>query len=270
MSWRVLQRHGQGLSLALLLGAGLTLLPQPCLGGSGFQGTVRSGRFRIQGIRGVEMTFVGLTHAGAPVWKLTTTDDRGHYAIDLPLGKYVVRAEHPRYEDYYSEKEPWVVSRPFPQTRDVTLELRLVTTVFVVRHAEKSAAGGDPPLRPEGLERAQRLANALAKARISAVYTTPTTRTRQTAQPTADAFGLTLIEYTDIQQVAQDILRDQRGRRVLVVGHADTIQPTVQALGASANDCVVTGDEYDNLCTVVVSSEGDARGVNLQYGSPSP
>ena len=110
----------------------------------------------------------------------------------------------------------------------------------------------------------------LAKARVAAIYTTPTTRTRQTAKPLADTFSLTASEYTDVGALAQDILNSHRGQRVLVVGHADTIQPTVQALGASANECVVAGDEYDNLCMVTIVSKGPAHGVNLQYGASSP
>lgn len=84
------------------------------------------------------------------------------------------------------------------------------------------------------------------------------------------ADGLTASEYTDIAALAQDILSNRRGQRVLVVGHADTIQPTVQALCASANECVMTGDEYDNLCMVTIVSKGPAHRVNLQYGNSSP
>lgn len=270
LSTSSLQRQGRALVTGLLLGVGLILVPLPSLGGPGFYGTVHSDRPIAPGIRGVQMTFVGITDEGGPVWKRATTNARGQYAVDLPRGKYVVRAEHPEYEEYYSAEEAWVVRRPLPERRDLTLRRRHVTLVFVVRHAEKASAGADPPLRPEGVQRAQRLANTLAKARLSAIYTTPTIRTRQTAEPTAAAFGLTPIEYWEPAPLALDILQNHRGQRVLVVGHSDTIQPIVQALGASGNECVVTGDEYDNLCLVMILSEGRARGANLQYGSPSP
>ncbi|HEU0080180.1 MAG TPA: histidine phosphatase family protein, partial [Longimicrobiaceae bacterium] len=58
------------------------------------------------------------------------------------------------------------------------------TTVVVVRHAEKAAAGGqDPELSEAGAARAGALAAALADAGVDAVVTTQLRRTRLTAQP---------------------------------------------------------------------------------------
>jgi broad specificity phosphatase PhoE len=145
-----------------------------------------------------------------------------------------------------------------------------VTTVFLVRHAERAASPpADPPLSAAGQKRAKQLAHVLAKARVKAVYTTPTTRTRQTVRPTAYAAGLTAIEYTSVSALASEIRSRHRGHRVLVAGHSDTLQSIAVALGSDARDCAVTGDEYDNLCVVTIAG-GRAHGVNLQYGMPSP
>jgi len=148
-----------------------------------------------------------------------------------------------------------------------------VTTVFVVRHAEKAQApGSDPSLSAEGQARARALARVLDKARIAAVYTTATARARQTVQPAAEARGLTPVEYgSDLTELARVIVSQRRGQRVLVAGHSNTIAAIAQALGADSADCVVGGDaEYDNLCVVTIVAGGPSHGVNLRYGSPSP
>ncbi len=247
--------------------ASLGLHPGPVFGDTGFSGTVSGDSGAVRGIARVDMTFVGITDQHTPVLERTTTDDAGRYRISLPVGRYLVRAEHPEYAEYTSQ-ELWVVAPLKPTIKNIALLRLAVTVVFVARHAEKADSGSaDPPLSPEGQLRAQQLAHALAKARIKAVYTTPTTRTHETAQPTAAAFGLVVNDYVDIPSLTQDIRANHGGQRVLVVGHADTITAIVQALGASPNECVVSGDEYDNLCMVVMTSaKGGTHGANLQYG----
>ena len=59
------------------------------------------------------------------------------------------------------------------------------TTIIVVRHAEKEAGGGDPPLSPAGLARAELLGRMFgdvrAPGRIDAIYVSPTVRSQMTA-----------------------------------------------------------------------------------------
>lgn len=69
--------------------------------------------------------------------------------------------------------------------------------LVLVRHAlpvRVDAAPGDDPadpgLAPRGVEQARRLVQALAAEEVTAVYTSPAARARQTAQPLADTLGL--------------------------------------------------------------------------------
>jgi len=50
--------------------------------------------------------------------------------------------------------------------------------------------------------RAQELVHVLAKARVTTIYTTPTTRTRQTAKRLAGTFSPTGSEHADIAALA--------------------------------------------------------------------
>src|SRR5688572_1962979 len=65
------------------------------------------------------------------------------------------------------------------------------TTVILVRHGEKAAEpAADPPLTDAGRARAQALLDAVKNAGVSIVYSTPTLRTMQTAEPLAKALGI--------------------------------------------------------------------------------
>lgn len=110
------------------------------------------------------------------------------------------------------------------------------TVFYVVRHAEKaSAPATDPPLTEDGRARAQALAGLLADVPLAAVYATPTRRTRETAQPTAQAKGLDIREYDANQPPSETTtLMHLRhvGRQALVVGHSNTVPLLVSALCA--------------------------------------
>jgi broad specificity phosphatase PhoE len=69
---------------------------------------------------------------------------------------------------------------------------RPVTTVIVIRHAEKKIEpdNPDPDLSPAGQARAQELVRMFSDAGINAIYATQYKRTQQTVKPLADKLGL--------------------------------------------------------------------------------
>jgi hypothetical protein len=64
------------------------------------------------------------------------------------------------------------------------------SAIYLVRHGEKATVGQDPELTPQGQARAQAIATILSRTGITSVFSTPTQRTRQTAQPLAQRAGL--------------------------------------------------------------------------------
>src|SRR5688572_15149743 len=95
-----------------------------------------------------------------------------------------------------------------------------VTTVILVRHAEKVDTSSNPDLSPEGYARAKSLAALLRDVTIAAIYTTPYTRTRKTAEPIATALKLTPAEIAAGKELAATTaarIRDHAGKTVLVV-----------------------------------------------------
>ena len=68
--------------------------------------------------------------------------------------------------------------------------------LLLIRHAlplrSEPGQGSDPDLSEEGIEQAKRLPDALARFPITRLVSSPQRRAVQTAQPVADALGLTV------------------------------------------------------------------------------
>lgn len=128
-------------------------------------------------------------------------------------------------------------------------------TYYIVRHAEKAAPGpsmsGDVPLTAEGEERARRLSFLLQKKAIRHVFSTATIRTRSTAAPTAQYFGLAVETYgprPDSAFIRR--LRHLHGH-TLVVGHSNTVDDLVNLLaGKKLVQSDLPDDEYNKLFIV--------------------
>ena len=96
--------------------------------------------------------------------------------------------------------------------------------LLVIRHAlplrSEPGEGSDPELSEDGIEQAKRLPDALARFPITRMVSSPQRRAIQTAQPVADALGLTvdiddrlaeydrdLAHYTPIEEASQEDLQ---------------------------------------------------------------
>lgn len=125
--------------------------------------------------------------------------------------------------------------------------------IYLVRHAEK-AAGDDPDLTVVGRARADILATELKQAGLTAIYSTDTRRTRQTALPIAKATGLTVLHYDagNLETFA-NMLRATPGN-ILVVGHSNTTPELVKALGGKPGAPIIEATEYDRI--YVLTSKG--------------
>lgn len=100
----------------------------------------------------------------------------------------------------------------------------IVTSLIIVRHAEKKNETDTTTLTTAGYDRSQRLATLLANTNLSAIYTTPFVRMRQTAEPTARQKNLLIQDYTphEIPEIDR-IIAANSGKTVLIVGHGNSI-----------------------------------------------
>ncbi len=159
------------------------------------------------------------------------------------------------------------------------------TTVFLVRHAEKQVAAAgqpmispsDPPLTEEGKTRAKNLARMLGKAGINTIITSQFLRTKQTAEPLAEALGLTTqvipiaahptergkVSPESVKNIVDKIFQSG-GEAVLVVGHTNTLPDVIAMLGGGKISEIPETD-YDNFFVVTVYEKGKAKVTRLSY-----
>jgi phosphohistidine phosphatase SixA len=146
--------------------------------------------------------------------------------------------------------------------------------VFVVRHAEKASDANDPgvPLSQAGRARARKLAAVLAKAGVTAIYSTDTVRTLGTAEPLARALKIRVRKYDvkdadgkpDLAPLAR-LLKSEHARDVvLVVGHSNTVPPLLEALGCTER-VEIPADRFDGLFVVVPAAAGAPTLLRLSY-----
>lgn len=120
------------------------------------------------------------------------------------------------------------------------------SAIYLVRHGEKSTVGKDPELTPEGRTRARNIATILGKTGIAHIFSTPTQRTRHTAEPLAQRTGVTVQLYEPGNPKALvEKVRALSGA-VLVVGHSNTLPELVRLFGG-APGADILDDEYDRL-----------------------
>ena len=149
-------------------------------------------------------------------------------------------------------------------------------TFYIVRHAEKAAAGNnttmmsnDPPLSEAGKLRADALKETLKGKKIGYIFSTNTVRTRSTAEPLRAWLNLTTETYQPLPDEAFiDRLLSLR-KNVLLVGHSNTVDDVVNKLCSTVKIPTDLPDSaYDNL--FVIRKKGKRLFFeNKKYGNPS-
>jgi len=154
-------------------------------------------------------------------------------------------------------------------------ESQATTTIIFVRHAEKvSGAESDPALSMAGQQRVAELTRQLVDADVvagvDAVYATAYKRTQETARPIADALDLPINTYdaSDTETVLETILKEHKGKIILVVGHSNTVPQLIANLGASKKVPPIHEDEYDNIYIISIPWFGKTKTIRLRFGEP--
>ena len=150
------------------------------------------------------------------------------------------------------------------------------TVVILVRHAEVPESGGDNPhLSSEGDERAKELARVLKESGVQDIFVSDMTRTLETAEPFAKQFipplkinkrerGDTLSEkVNNANALIAEIKGNHLGRKILIVGHSETIPFIIKGFGGGSINQIKT---HDNLFILTVPKGGQTRMIRLKYG----
>lgn len=154
-------------------------------------------------------------------------------------------------------------------------ESQATTTIIFVRHAEQDrTAGDDPGLSAAGKRRVAELSRQLVDADvvagIDAIYSTPYRRNMETVEPLAKMLNLPISQYDpdDNEAVLATILKNHKGKIILVVGHSNTLPTLIADLGASKKVPPIARDEFDNIYIISIPWFGKTKTIRLRYGEP--
>lgn len=145
-----------------------------------------------------------------------------------------------------------------------------VTTVIVVRHAEKVDDSRDPALSTTGTRRAAALADALAHADVQVVLTTQYQRTGLTGAIVAERAGITpqlvpaASPMADHLRGLADVVRANAGRTILIVGHSNTVPLIVRELGGF-DVGAIEDSEYSDMFVLTLAADGPPKLVRAKY-----
>lgn len=156
-------------------------------------------------------------------------------------------------------------------------------TVILVRHAEKSSDDPrDPSLSERGRERAQALAELLARAGVKRLVASEYRRTQETLAPLAAALGIA-VESTparELEALVKSLSETPPSATVVVAGHSNSVPLLAARLGAPLGDVLdgpqgpaLDEQEYDRLFVLTLPPAGSALApavLELAYGRPSP
>ena len=144
------------------------------------------------------------------------------------------------------------------------------TVVFVVRPLEKDPGTiDDPPLSPEGEERAQRLAHmfgASGAGAIDAIYESDERRAEQTAAPLVERLHRAPVIFSagDARVTAGRALREHNGGTVLMIASGAALPQIIGEL-AGSDAAQPVPDEPDLMYVISIPTFGRAHLVRLRF-----
>ncbi len=154
-----------------------------------------------------------------------------------------------------------------------TLYAQKTLKVWIVRHAEKDTSNpkdNDPTLSAAGAERAEALKKELKGQKIDTIFSTDYKRTKLTGFPLADITGISMITYdpANAAQLVKSLKENAGGKKVLIIGHSNTVLELIEAFGAKRPIASIADNEYDYLFSLTV--KGDKVDVKTdRYGEKS-
>jgi phosphohistidine phosphatase SixA len=141
-----------------------------------------------------------------------------------------------------------------------------LTTVILVRHAEKVDDSRDPELSQAGLDRAEKLADMLEQQSINSIYSTDYIRTRGTCGPIASRLGIEIKLY-DSRSIDDfnAMVGSNEGGTILVCGHSNSTPRLANHFLMLQQFEDFDESDYANMLIVTIPRQGTPRVIHLRY-----
>lgn len=153
-------------------------------------------------------------------------------------------------------------------------ESQATTTVIIVRYADTQPGdSGDQPLSPAGAMRSQELSRVLGDIDVvqglDAILVTTLRAARDTAGPLARRLNLPVLDVDTSRpsRLARHILRDYKGKIVLVITDPETLPVLIPRFQGSKKVPPIADREFDSLYIVTVPWYGKVKTLRMHYGA---
>jgi phosphohistidine phosphatase SixA len=145
------------------------------------------------------------------------------------------------------------------------------TIFFFVRHAEKLDQSDNPDLSPEGYARAAKLGGIMENAGLNLVFATDKLRTQKTAEAVVirahtSPWSLYPREVAAETAWLQSQLTENRGKRIMVVGHSNTVPRMINKLmGPGTNLTDLNEENFSAFFVVASRGLGQSELISKRY-----
>ena len=137
----------------------------------------------------------------------------------------------------------------------VTTAQSETTTIYLIRHAEKSDSSQNPELSEEGIKRSVRWTKLFEKTKIDVFYTTLTRRTQMTCSTIATSKQKDMIFYDATKFSLKETIEKHPGKTILIVGHSNTIPTQINTFLQKDIYPQIDEEQFGNLYTITVNGD---------------
>lgn len=141
-----------------------------------------------------------------------------------------------------------------------------ITTIILVRHAEKVDDSRDPELSEAGKQRAKKLAEILGSQTIDVIYSTDYIRTKDTCAPVSVQKDVEIKLYDPRNVVQLDgMASENSGKTILVCGHSNSTPRLANHFLKAQKFADFDESDYGNILIVTIPMNGTPDVVHLRY-----
>jgi broad specificity phosphatase PhoE len=140
------------------------------------------------------------------------------------------------------------------------------SSFYLIRHAEKlriDKTERNPKLNDKGILRAEKWKEVLKNINLDKIYSTDYNRTIETAKPTSTSQNIDITIYSPRNIDYRDFKKINKGKKILIVGHSNTIPNFVN--GLIEKDFYDQIDDLNNSNLYLVTVCGDMVSHQLMY-----
>ena len=140
------------------------------------------------------------------------------------------------------------------------------SSFYLIRHAEKlriDKTERNPKLNEKGILRAEKWKEVLKNIKLDKIYSTNYYRTIETANPTSKSQNIDITIYSPSNIDYKNFKEINKGKKVLIVGHSNTIPNFVN--GLIEKDFYDQIDDLNNSNLYIVNICGDMVSHQLVY-----